>query len=181
MSAYSVTGAGPVQSTSGAGVELFSPAKCRMLKFLRTRGMPNRWACRRFLFGEESPQLCPSLRTPFFLRVRIRAEWHWLANLQHSMGTENQLANSSTSRRGGLGKTLESNCLSTTSAGAAYDDFFYFRIRFQVSSENKERWTCQTNIAIYKTCVAGGICVRSPWSGLLNMTRPLQRTSTVPP
>ena len=28
----------------------------------------------RFLFREESPQLCPSLRTPFFFRVRIRAE-----------------------------------------------------------------------------------------------------------
>ena len=28
----------------------------------------------RFLFREECPQRCPSLRTPFFFRVRIRAE-----------------------------------------------------------------------------------------------------------
>ena len=74
----------------------------------------------RFLFSEESPQLCPSLRTPFFFRVRTWAERspalaREFATLPWEPRTK--LANSSTSRRDGLRKTLEPNCLSQNCYG----------------------------------------------------------------
>ena len=61
------------------------------------------------------------------------------------------------------------------------DDDFEFSHSIPKVSETERDEHVRTNCVIYKTGIAAGICVRSLWSGLLNMTRPLQRASTVPP
>ena len=58
--------------------------------------------------------------------------------------------------------------------------FLTFRIRFQRwSLRNRKGWWCLTDSHLQNLCRSRNLRAL-PWSGLLNKTRPLQRTSSVP-